>query len=231
MAGALLSWVAGIAGENQEGGNGFAIAPAIVTNNLDFVGEGRVQVRIPSLPSFEPWARVAAVGAGPDRGFLWIPEIDDEVLVAFNQNDERDAYILGGLWSTLKRAPITLPPEFLTKRVIRTGKSVKGTATGIAHEVEFDDLKQSITITSSTRQKITIDPLQIKLETTGGTVSVTLDVKSQTVSITAPGNIELKALKEISLTAATISLTGGKVDIKAAGNCSILGTKVGINSP
>lgn len=231
MAGALLSWVAGVAGENQEGGSGFAVAPGIVTNNLDLIGEGRVQVRIPSLPSFEPWARMSAVGAGPDRGFLWIPEIDDEVLVAFNQNDERDAYILGGLWSTLRRSPVTLPPEFLIKRVIRTGKSVKNSATGIAHEIEFDDLKQSITITSSTQQKITIDPKSIKLETTGGSVSIELDLTSQKVSITALASIELSAVKEISLKAPTISLTGAKVDIKAATECAIMGATVKINSP
>ena len=41
---------------------GFAVAPGIVTNNLDLIGEGRVQVKIPSLPSFEPWARVSSVG-------------------------------------------------------------------------------------------------------------------------------------------------------------------------
>ena len=46
---------------------GFAIAPGIVTNNLDAIAEGRVQVRIPSVPSLEPWARVPAVGGGSGR--------------------------------------------------------------------------------------------------------------------------------------------------------------------
>ena len=64
-------------------GGGFAIAPGIVTNNLDLLGQGRVQVKIPSRESFEPWARVSAVGASASRGFVWIPQKDDEVLVAF----------------------------------------------------------------------------------------------------------------------------------------------------
>ena len=46
--------------------------------------EGRVQVRIPSIPAMEPWARVPSLGGGSGRGFVWIPQIDDEVLVAEN---------------------------------------------------------------------------------------------------------------------------------------------------
>ena len=145
--------------------DGFAIAPGIVTNNLDLLAEGRVQVRIPAAPDFEPWARVATVGGGSGRGFCWIPQIDDEVLVAFAQNDPSGAYILGGLWNTKDRPPLTLPTDFLTKRVIKTG-----VAGGVGHAIEFDDALQSITITSSTSQKVTIDPLKIELTNTAGTL-------------------------------------------------------------
>ena len=151
-----------------------------------------------------------------------VPELDDEVLVAFNQNDERDAYVLGGLWSTIARPPLTLPIDFIIKRVIKTGK-----AGGIGHEIEFDDLLQSITITSSTQQKVTIDPTMIELSTTGGSVSVKLDLISQTVSITAPLKIELKAT-EISLQGATVDIEGGQVNIQA-GLCNIQGGLVKIN--
>jgi hypothetical protein len=49
----------------------FAVAAGIVTNNIDLLGEGRVQVRIPSRPSFEPWARLQVVGGADLRGFMW----------------------------------------------------------------------------------------------------------------------------------------------------------------
>src|SRR5215207_9313317 len=147
MANELLDSVAGAAPMR---GTGYSVAPGVVTNNLELLAEGRVQVRIPSLPAFEPWARLSAVGAGSGRGFLWVPQIDDEVLVAFNQNDERDAYVLGGLWNTLDRPPVTVPTDFLIKRVIKTGM-----VSGVGHEIEFDDALQSITITSTTKQKIT----------------------------------------------------------------------------
>jgi uncharacterized protein involved in type VI secretion and phage assembly len=224
MANEFLQWVAGTRQEsNGARGHGYSITPGIVKNNLDLIAEGRVQVRIPALPAFEPWARLAAAGGGSSRGFLWVPEIDDEVLVAFNQNDERDAYILGGLWSTLARPPVTLPTDFLIKRVIKTGK-----AGGIGHEVEFDDALQSITITTSTEQKVTIDPLKIELKNTAGSLTIKMDNASQTISIDAALKIELKAT-QISLQGTQIELKGATINIQSAGPCQMQGLPVKIN--
>lgn len=203
---------------------GFAIAPGLVTNNLDALGEGRVQVQIPSLPDFEPWCRLAAVGGGSGRGFCWVPQIDDEVLVAFNQNDDRDAYILGGLWNTRDRPPLTLPTDFIIKRVIKTGIT-----SGLGHEIEFDDALQSIKITTSTQQKITIDPLKIEMSNMAGTVKITLDNTQQAISIQAVASIELQAA-QIKLKAANIDIDGTvATNVKSAGVCNINGTLVKIN--
>jgi len=203
--------------------SGFALTPGVVTNPFDLISEGRVQVKIPAKPGFEPWARLAAVGGGADRGFLWAPQIDDEVLVALAQNDDRDAYILGGLWSTMDRPPALSPTDPLIKRVIKTGiDPVPG------HEVEFDDALQSITITSSTKQKISIDPTAIEVSTTGGSVSLKLDLTTQTVSVTAPKAIEMKAA-DISLEGVSVSVKAGKIDLQAAGVCTVQGSLVKIN--
>jgi len=212
MANEFLSELLGISNESQ----GYAIAPGSVTNNLDAIAEGRVQVRIPSLPAYEPWARLSAVGGGSGRGFLWVPQIDDEVLVAFNQNDERDAYVLGGLWNTLDRPPVVAPPELLIKRVIKTG-----VAEGVGHEIEFDDALQSITITSSTQQKVTIDPSKIELTNLAGSVKISMDNTSQSISV--------QALKSIDLKAATINIEGlVKTNIKGL-QVNIKGELVRIN--
>ena len=203
--------------------DGFAIAPGVVTNNLDAMSEGRVQVRIPSIPAMEPWARLASVGGGSSRGFIWVPQIDDEVLVAFAQNDPSAAYVLGGLWSTKDRPPLTLQTDFLTKRVIKTG-----VAGGLGHEVEFDDALQSITITSSTKQKVTIDPLQIKIANTAGTLSIALDNKTQTVTVQSALKIELKAL-QISLEGTQVDIKGALVNIQSSGPCSVQGLPIKLN--
>src|SRR5262249_25303607 len=153
---------------------------------------GRVQVHIPSLPAFDPWARIAAVGAGSGRGFAWVPQIDDEVLVAFNQNDERDAYILGGLWSMSKRPPITEPVSFLNKTGSKTGMK----ASPLAQTIELDDLTQSVTITTSIGHSITLGLKSIELSAPKGVMKISMDLgppPSITIQAAPTGNIDLIA--------------------------------------
>ena len=163
------------------------------------------------------------MGAGSSRGLLWIPQVDDEVLVGFAQNDPTAAYVLGGLWSTLDRPPVTLPTDFLTKRVIKTG-----VAGGLGHEVEFDDALQSIKITSSTQQKITIDPLKIELSNTAGTLTISMDNASQTISIQAAVKIEMKAA-QISLEGVKVDIKGATVNVQATGPCTVTGIPIKLN--
>ncbi len=203
--------------------HGFAIAPGIVKNNFDLLGLGRVQVGIPSRPEFEPWARLCAVGASGSRGFLWTPGIDDEVLVAFAENDLGSAFILGGLWSMMNQPPASLPTDFLIKKVLKTG-----TTSSLGHEVEFDDLMQSIKITTSTSQKITLDPKAIELTNLAGTVTITLDNVSQAIKITAVNKIELQAL-QIELKGTKIDLTAANVSINSTGPCSVTGLPIKLN--
>ncbi|WP_437569820.1 phage baseplate assembly protein V [Sorangium sp. So ce542] len=203
----------------------FGIAPGIVTNNVDLLGEGRVQVRIPALPNFEPWARVASVGGGSGRGFVWLPQTDDEVLVAFAQNDPNAAYILGGLWSTRDRPPLTNPVDFVTTRLIRTGLN----NVPVAHEIKFDDAQQTITITTSTQQKVTLSPQAIEISGTGGAVQIKLDTSTQSISLVAPAKIELQAA-QISLKGAQVSIEGNaNVNVTANGPCVVTGMPIKLN--
>jgi hypothetical protein len=112
--------------------------------------------------------------------------------------------VLGGLWSTLDRPPVDVPGEALFKRVYKTGLP----KVPLGHTVEFDDAEQSVTITTSTEQKITLDPTKIELSATGGLVAITLDVLTQSISIKGLLRIELKAEGEISLSAAKVSING-----------------------
>jgi uncharacterized protein involved in type VI secretion and phage assembly len=151
---------------------------------------------------------VIGVGGGSGRGFLWIPQIDDEVLVAFNKNDHRDAYVIGGLWSTLNRPPATIPTDFMTKRILQTG--LKDSPVG--HTVEFDDALQSVKITTSTQQQVTLDPTKIEISTTEGLLKISLNMAG-----TPPG-IEIQSTTgDISLKAplGTITLDGLSVEIKS----------------
>ncbi len=79
----------------------------VVTAVDDPESLGRVKVKFPWLADdYESWwARVAQLGAGPDRGAVWLPEVNDEVLVAFEHGDTRRPYVVGGLCNGVDNPP------------------------------------------------------------------------------------------------------------------------------
>src|SRR6185436_11691504 len=84
------------------------VALAEVTNNQDPNQWGRVKVKYrwrENSPESD-WARIAALAGGKDRGTLWLPEVGDEVLVAFDKGDIDHPFVLGGLWNG-----VDVPPE------------------------------------------------------------------------------------------------------------------------
>ncbi len=184
----------------------YGVVIAEVIDNVDLTCLGRVQIRFPWLPGVEPWARVAVLSAGPDRGTFFIPQEGDEVLVAFNHGDISEPYIIGSLWNGQDRPPASFPTDATTKRIIRTPQE---------QEIELDDEAESITITSSTQQKITIDPEKIEITTTNGAAKLKLD---------KDGNVSIEAAQSIQFKAPTITIEGRtKVDIKSGARASING--------
>jgi Rhs element Vgr protein len=93
-----------------------ALLPAVsglqigaVVSNEDAAGEHRVRVRLPLVSSDSEgiWARVANLDAGQERGFFFRPELGDEVVVGFLDDDPRRPVILGMLHSSAKAAPLS----------------------------------------------------------------------------------------------------------------------------
>jgi phage baseplate assembly protein V len=88
----------------------YGVHLARVAANNDPEQLGRVRVVIPSVsPRRGDWARVATLSAGPNRGTWFVPEVGDEVLVAFEAGDVRRPYVLGALWNESARPPETDP--------------------------------------------------------------------------------------------------------------------------
>jgi uncharacterized protein involved in type VI secretion and phage assembly len=212
--------------EEQAPSSGAAssIVTGTVVSNLDLVNEGKVLVRIPSIDA-EVWARLCAPGAGSGAGLLYVPRSDDEVLIAITQGNPEDAFVLGGLWSASDTPPVDSGAEALYKRVLKTGVEE-----GTGHKVEFDDVEQSITIVTSTKQKVTIDPTTIELANTAGTLKVTLDNSSQTVTVKGV-NVEIEATASLKLKGGQVELQSsvGELSISSATDCSVSGTLVRIN--
>lgn len=104
------------------------VMPAIVDSLDDPKAMGRVQLTFQGMDQApkSAWARIASPMAGKDRGFQLMPEIGDEVLVAFEHGDFRRPYVIGGLWNGQDKPPVVEP----AKRHLRT---VSG------HVLELDD--------------------------------------------------------------------------------------------
>src|SRR5262249_2404512 len=174
----------------------------IVTNNRDEEHLARVKVKFPTL--FEQdeshWARLAVPMAGKERGFLAMPEVNDEVLIAFEHGDPNRPFVLGALWNGQD-----VPPKGTADLVDGSGvvnQRIWRSRSG--HLFLFDDTngKESIRIVDKTdKNHITItssdDKLVVHLE---GDIEIT----SQT------GQIKMTAQKDISLESQS-----GKISLKA----------------
>jgi uncharacterized protein involved in type VI secretion and phage assembly len=79
--------------------NGMVIG--LVTNVADPLQQNRIKVHFPWLDDAQEtdWIRIATMMAGGGRGSMFMPEVNDEVLVAFEHGDTRFPYVMGFLWN------------------------------------------------------------------------------------------------------------------------------------
>lgn len=161
------------------GGRFYGVYPALVTDNQDPDGQGRVKIKLPWSPdsdgqAYEAWARMATMMAGNNRGSWFIPDADDEVLVAFEGGDTRRPYVVGMLWNGDDSPPERMDNDnnlktILSRAGIRitmddTSGSVKLTlSTPGGHSLEFDDGDRSVTATDSNGNTIKLDSSGINI--------------------------------------------------------------------
>jgi len=116
----------------------YGVTVGIVTDNNDPDGLYRVKLRYPSLDNGAPggetgfWARIATFGAGKDRGMFILPEVDDEVLVAFERGEMSQPFVIGSLWNSTSTTHLKNKDQD-GKNHKRMFKSRSG------HYLEFDD--------------------------------------------------------------------------------------------
>lgn len=189
------------------------VALAIVVDNKDDSGSGRVRVRLGSQPDETLWARVATPMTGAGRGVYFIPEEGDEVLVAFEQGDARRPYVIGSLWNGQDRAPVTNADGRNDVRLIRTRKG---------HLLRFDDgAKGRVELALNDGKHLSIDEDGIRLEDGNGNG---LTIQS------APGALAIQTSGSIRIKASQISIeSSGTIDVKAAGTLTLRGALVNIN--
>ena len=203
----------------------YGVTVGRVINLLDPMTLGRVQVQLPFIDSLDlsPWARIAVPMAGQFHGFYFIPNIGDEVLVAFEQGDVNVPYIIGSLWNAA--APPPLPSPLPQIRAIRT-------LTG--NQIVFTEAPPSITVQTAPtapaalptppsptgpHQTVSLNPAGIQLMTPVGVQIVvganTITVTPGAILISAP-SVNIAASGTLSLTGATVNISGGAVNINGA---------------
>jgi uncharacterized protein involved in type VI secretion and phage assembly len=119
-----------------------------VINNTDPDGQGRVQVSFPFLggQNNSYWAPIATLMSGGGRGSWFMPEVGDEVLVSFNQEDVSHPYIIGFLWNGQDQPPDT---DVKHRTILTPGNNM----------LQFDDTDGAtkITLQSAAGQSVVID--------------------------------------------------------------------------
>jgi phage protein D/phage baseplate assembly protein gpV len=197
----------------------------LVTNVQDPLNIGRVKLKFPWLaPDYESgWARTCFPGAGKERGFMVVPEVDDEVLVVFEHGDVRSPFVVGSLYNG-KDAP--KEPSYqsggeVTKRswVSRRGHMIA---------ISDDDGAGSITI-----------------DVKDGSYSIVLSEQDDKITITTKGKLVVEAQDDIEITSkkkiklsgqsvevegqADLKLKGASASFEASGTATVKGATVSIN--
>ncbi|HEY9603786.1 MAG TPA: VgrG-related protein [Allocoleopsis sp.] len=220
---------------------GQTLLVGVVTDNQDPKGLGRVRVWFPTLtPQQGPdahasyWARVVSTGAGGNRGFDCLPEINDEVLVAFEHGDIHRPYIIGNVWNG-KDAP----PEKVGDSVVNGKVRLRTFKTRIGHmlqcvEENKGSSKQGIYIKTEGGHWYRLNDTDkfVEIETSGGH-TLRLDDSNRTISMTSTGDINIKAggtglSNRISLAAGDITLTGTQKITLNVGVSTVEVTQAGI---
>jgi uncharacterized protein involved in type VI secretion and phage assembly len=196
----------------------FGVVTGVVTNNQDPEGLGRVKLKFPWLSDEEEsdWARVATPMAGKERGLFLLPEVEDEVLVAFERGDVRYPYVIGSLWNKNAPPPVANDDGKNHLRVLKSrgGHVIRLNDEDGSESIEIVDMSEKHSIVISTKDNaITI--------TSDG--DVTVESKN--------GKLVLKGKNGVEITsgAALKAEAQGDAEIKASGQTTVKGSTINLN--
>jgi uncharacterized protein involved in type VI secretion and phage assembly len=172
---------------------------ASVVDNRDPDGLARVLVRV-SAPTDvlagDLWARVATMMAGRNRGTWFVPEVGDEVLVAFERGEAKEAYVIGALWNAKARPPTESPADV---KLIRSRN-------GVTLRIREDRNNNALILETPGGQRITLqdNPGSVRIEDANGN-AVVLSASGMTVNASAT----------VTVNASRVELSAGLVTVNA----------------
>ena len=200
------------------------LVEAIVIDNVDPEQLGRIKVNFPMLPEAPEsfWARLVMPMAGKNRGWMTIPEIDDEVLVAFVHGDFNHAVVLGSLYNGVDTPPYANEDAENNLRVLQSRSG---------HRLTFDDTE------GEERVELILHNEEIRViwDSTEKVLSV---YSGKDIVIEAKEKISMKCSDFILETEATTNISagsdmtvdaGGDINQQAGGNYTIEASTIFLN--
>ena len=188
------------------GGLWHGVHPALVTDIKDPDNQGRVKIKLPWSPdgggaACELWARLATFMGGNDRGSWFVPDVDDEVLVAFEAGDARRPYVIGALWNG-KDAP----PESMDGAG-KNDKKVLCSRNGVKLTLDDENGTEKLILETPGGQKITLKDgaNAIEIEDANGN---SIKLESAGITINAAAKVTLQA-SQVSVSASMVTVDAG----------------------
>ena len=185
------------------GGHWYGVYPAQVIANQDPDGQGRVQITLPWAKDtggerYEAWARLSTLMGGNNRGSWFIPDVDDEVLVGFENGDPRRPYVLGGLWNGQDA-----PPDSIEQQ---NNRKVLCSRNGVKMTLDDSSGQEKMILETPGGQKITLKdgPGAVEIEDSNGN---SLKLESSGITITASA--------KVTVNASTMEISAGMLTVNA----------------
>ncbi len=200
-----------------------SVTVGVVTNIEDPEKLGRVKVRLLNRTNSDyetDYIRVMSPMVGAEWGMFFLPEVGDEVVVAFCDGDISRPYVLGGLYNNDKKQPTQIEEDKNDIRMIKTRSG---------HSFIFSDKEgeESVKLITSTEISLTLDDKDtiIKLSDKDGKNLLQIDGKNGAISLNSDSSIEIKTGNS------TVTLNGsgsGSISIESNGNLTLKGQQVSI---
>jgi uncharacterized protein involved in type VI secretion and phage assembly len=197
----------------------YGLYPALVTDIVDNDRLGRIEVKFPWLgdagDGLRAWATLLTPYADDDQGFVVLPEVDSQVVVAFEAGELQRPYIVGSCWNGREMMPVTAtrPND---RRVI---KSRAGSI------FEFDDSQgqAKVTVSMKSGHQLVLDEGAQQVELRHGNGSI--------ITIDAAGTVAIRANATVDITAAAMNVHAAAATFDGIVNCQSLIASVGVISP
>jgi uncharacterized protein involved in type VI secretion and phage assembly len=179
------------------------VFPAVVIDNVDPNNLGRVKVQLPQVDesgqrSSKVWARMATLMAGQNRGTWFMPDVNDEVLVAFEAGDVRRPYVIGSLWNESSSPPETMNANN-NKKLLRSRN-------GVTITLDDQNGQERFVVETPGGQKVT-------LKDGPGSIEI-MDSNGNSMKLEAAGII-VNASAKVTVNASTVEISSGMVTVNS----------------